>query len=105
MTDPWFATEVYAVMPGLIVGLTGGAYGVLIGLLINNKNFKHIFPIMTFVALFVCLASIIFGVVATVYDQPEGTFYDFASTGIIGLIVVGVVYRTINKIALSKVGK
>lgn len=105
MTDPWFSTEVYAVMPGLIVGLTAGAYGVLIGLLINNENFKRIFPVMTVITLFVCLSSIIFGVLAMVYDQPEGTFYDFASTGLIGLIVVGVIYRVITKIALSTGGK
>tara|TARA_R110001599_G_scaffold185680_1_gene379942 strand:+ start:33690 stop:34007 length:318 start_codon:yes stop_codon:yes gene_type:complete len=105
MTDPWFTTEVYTILPGLIVGLSGGAYGVLIGLMINNKNFKRIFPFMTVVALLVCLSSIIFGVIAMLYDQPEGTFYDFASTGLIGLIVISLIYRTINKIAFSSGGK
>jgi hypothetical protein len=105
MTDPWFATEIYAVMPGLVVGLAVGAYGVLIGILINSKHFKNMFPIMTAVALLVCLGSIVFGVIAMVYDQPEGTLYDFASTGVIGLIVVGVIYHTIKKVALSGDGK
>lgn len=105
MTDPWFSIEIYAVMPGLIVGLAGGAYGVLIGLLINSKHFKRIFPIMTVIALLICLGSIVFGVIAMLYDQPEGTFFDFASTGLIGLIVVGFIYYTIKKIALSGEGR
>ena len=105
MSDPWFTTEIYAVMPGLIVGLVVGFYGVLIGLLINSQNFKRLFPIMTIVTLLVCIGSIIFGLVATVYDQPEDTLYDFASAGLIGLIVLGIIYRTISKIALSTGGK
>lgn len=105
MTDPWFTPEVYAVMPGLIVGFAGGGYGVLLGLLINNKHFKNLFPIMTVVAMFICVGVIVFGVVAMLYDQPEGTLYDFASTGLIGVIVVGVVYHMVNKFALSGDGK
>lgn len=105
MTDPWFSTEVYAVMPGLIAGLSVGAYGVLIGLLINNKHFKRLFPILTVITLLDCLGLIIFGVVAMQFDQPEGTLYDFASAGLFGLVVVGIIYRTINKVALSRDGK
>ena len=100
MTDPWFTPEVYAIMPGLIVGFSGGAYGVLLGLFVNAKNFKRIFLIMSAVVLFICLGVIIFGVIAMLYDQPEGTCYDFASTGLIGVVVVGVIYGTANKIGL-----
>jgi len=101
VTDPWFTPEIYAILPGLIVGLSCGTYGVLLGMLVNTKNFKSVFQSMSVVVMIVCLGTIFFGVIATVYDQPEGTFYDFSSTGLIGIIVVGIIYRTVHKLVLS----
>ena len=101
MIDPWFTPEIYAILPGLIVGLPCGAYGILLGVLVNTKNFKSIFQIMSAVVMLICLGTIFFGVIATVYDQPDGTFYDFTSAGLIGAIVVSIIYRTVNKLVLS----
>lgn len=88
MNEPWFTPEAYIIMPGLIVGLSVGLFGVLTGLLVESKNFKKYFYIMTILALFVCFGAIIFGVVADIYDQPGSVFFDFSLAGGIGLVIV-----------------
>lgn len=98
MADPWFTVEVYAVLPGLIVGSAGGLYGVLVGLLINSKNFRQYFVVMTIAALIICIAVIAFGVIAIVYDQPRTFVYDFVYTGLLGMFVVIGVWYFVNKV-------
>ncbi len=105
MTEPWFTVEIYSVMPGLVVGSAGGLYGVLTGLLVTSKNFRQYFSIMTVITLLICIGVIIFGVIAKVYDQPGTVFYDFTSTGLIGVIVVVGVWYTIMQTMFKRAGK
>lgn len=105
MTDPWFTAEVYAVLPGLIVGSAGGLYGVLLGLLFNSKNIRQYLVIMTIVTLIICIAVIAFGVIAMVYDQPGTILYDFVSTGLLGMFVVIGVWYFVNKTVFYGAGK
>jgi hypothetical protein len=102
MTEPWFTVEVYSVMPGLVVGSAGGLYGVLLGLLINSKNIRQYFIIMTIVTLLICLGVIAFGVIATVFDQPGTILYDFVSTGLLGMFVVIGVWYFVKQNMLNK---
>jgi DMSO reductase anchor subunit len=97
MIAPWFTAETYALMPGLIIGLSGGLYGVLIGLLYESKNIEQYFKIISFIMILICIGSIIFGVVASFYDQPESAVYDFIGVGVIGLIIFSVLCRVIGR--------
>jgi MFS family permease len=105
MTDPWFTPEIYSILPGLIVGFAVGLYGVLLGLIINSKNIRQHFSIMTIITLIICIGVIIFGIIASVLGQPDGTLYSFVSTGLIGLVVVIGIWLGVNQTVFYKAKK
>ena len=95
--EPWFRPEIYAVLPGLIVGLIGMLYGLFVGHFINAKKFNFFLKLSTFISLLMCIATIGFGIIAYFNNQPEGTLSNFATAGGIGLIVIGGIYYHLKK--------
>jgi len=102
ITELWFTSKTYAKLPGLFFGTFGGLFGVLSGLipsmLIFNKNKMKYFNILSIIIMLIFIGGIVFGVVASFYNQPKSVVFGFIQGGFMALLIIGILWYTFNEI-------
>jgi zinc transporter ZupT len=89
MTEPWFNPNLYAWIPGTLVGVAGGIEGVLVGLLASKGKHRTFVMTVHFAVLLGCGALLVTGAAALLMGQPYGIWYGFGLPGLLGLIIFG----------------
>jgi hypothetical protein len=89
MTEPWFNPNLYAWIPGTLLGVAGGIEGTLAGLLVPRGKCRTLVIGVHFVILAICCLLLGVGVVALATGQPWGIWYGLGVPGLFGLIIFG----------------
>jgi hypothetical protein len=97
MTEPWFDPNVYAWIPGTLLGVAGGLDGALVGMCAPRGRFKTLVLGLHFAIIASCAALLVLGIVAKVSGQPYGVWYGLGLPGLIGVVVCGSLTPVIRK--------
>jgi len=89
MTEPWFNPNIYAWIPGTLLGLAGGIEGTLAGLCAPRGKYKTLVMGFHFTIMGVCCLLLTAGIVALATGQPYGVWYGLGLPGLGGLVVLG----------------
>jgi len=89
MATPWFDPNLYAFIPGTLLGVVGGTLGALAGTLAPRGKARGLVQgafgaVIAASALMLALA-----VVALATGQPYGIWYGLGLPGLIGIVVFG----------------
>jgi hypothetical protein len=96
MNGAWFDPNVYAWIPGTALGVLGGLYGSLVGLLAPQgkaKGFVLGLHATLLIASGVLLAT---AVLALVAGQPFGVWYGLGQPGVIGLVLFAALFPVVQ---------
>lgn len=97
MTEPWFDANLYAWIPGTLLGVTGGTLGALAGTLAPRGKAKALILGFHGVAIGVSAMLLIIGIVAFILGQPYGVWYGLGLPGLLGITVFGALFPVILK--------
>jgi hypothetical protein len=97
MSEPWFNPNLYAWIPGTLLGVLGGTLGGLAGFLAPKGRGRGLVLGGMIATLVYSAAMALLGLVAYLAGQPWGIWYGFGLAGVIGLVVIGVNYPVIRK--------
>ncbi len=89
MTEPWFDPNVFAWIPGTLLGVAGGIEGTLIGVLASRGKLKNLIMGVHFAILGMSCVLLVAGVVALVTGQPYGIWHGLGFPGLLGLVIIG----------------
>jgi peptidoglycan/LPS O-acetylase OafA/YrhL len=87
MNDPWFDPNLYAWIPGTLLGVLGGLWGSLVGILAPRGKAKPFVLGSLAIMLAACAACLTLGVFALLKHQPYGVWYGLIFPGVLGLIL------------------
>ncbi len=87
MTEPWFNPNVYAWIPGTLLGVAGGIWGALAGVCVPRGKRRTLIMGMLYADLPISCLLLAAGVVALATGQPWGIWYGLGYPGLIGLIL------------------
>ena len=87
--EPWFDANLYAWIPGTLLGVLGGLWGSLLGVLAPRGKAKAF--VLGSLGLLLCASVIclVLGIMALVSRQPYGVWYGLLLPGVMGLVVLG----------------
>ncbi|MBK9114436.1 MAG: hypothetical protein IPM22_02015 [Betaproteobacteria bacterium] len=89
MAVPWFDPNLYAFIPGTLLGVVGGTMGALAGTLAPRGRARA-FVVGAFAAMLaLCAVMLVAAVVALAAGQPYGVWYGLGLPGLIGIVVFG----------------
>ncbi len=97
MSEPWFDASHLAWLPGTLLGVFGGLWGALVGVLApqgKGRPFVLGFGWLLFGASLLLLAA---GLTALVSGQPYGVWYGLGLGGLIGAVVLGPILPVVRK--------
>lgn len=89
MTTAWFDPNMYAWIPGTLLGVMGGMEGAFVGICASRGKCKKLVLSFHFGIMGACLVLMIAGVVALVTGQPYGVWYGIGFPGILVLVILG----------------
>jgi hypothetical protein len=89
MNEPWFNAMHYAWIPGTLLGVLGGLWGSLLGVMAPRGKAKPLVLGGLCVLLAATATCLIAGVAALLNHQPYGIWYGLLLPGVIGLLVLG----------------
>jgi hypothetical protein len=89
MSEAWYDPNWYAWIPGSTLGLVGGLWGALVGILAPRGRARSFVVGYTWAVLVACAGLLAAGAVALVCGQPYGVWFFLGLPGLIGLIVIG----------------
>ncbi len=89
MTEPWFDANQYAWIPGTALGVLGGTWGTLVGILAPRGKGKPLIIGLWGLLMAYSLVLLITGVFALTQNQPYGIWYGLAFPGLLGLVLLG----------------
>jgi len=95
MNEPWFSLQVAWIF-GASVGVLGGIVGTLVGILAPRGKAKTFVYCLYWFALLLSAASLLGGIIALVSGQPYHVWYGMGLAGLIGVLVFGINYFTLN---------
>jgi MFS family permease len=97
MNEPWFNPNLYAWIPGTLLGFLGGTIGGLAGWLAPKGRGKAL--VLGGMGLLIGYSAVMLaiGVFAFLTGQPYGIWYGFGLAGVIGLLVLGINYPVVRK--------
>jgi hypothetical protein len=96
---PWFP-EHYAWVFGTAIGVCGGIFGALVGVLGPQGKAKGLVLGFYWTVLAVSLVMLVAGIGALLTGQPYGIWYGLGLAGLIGTLVLGLNYPTIRNVYL-----
>ncbi|HVS39991.1 MAG TPA: hypothetical protein VMS17_30815 [Gemmataceae bacterium] len=89
MSGPWYDENLYSWIPGTALGVLGGLWGSLVGMLAPRGRARGFVLVFTWALLVVSALLLVLGLVALFSGQPYGVWYGLGLAGLIGLVVVG----------------
>lgn len=97
MTEPWFDANLYAWIPGTLLGIAGGILGSLAGILAPRGKAKGL--VLGFHGLVIGVSAVLLiaGVVAFIQGQPYGIWYGLGLPGLLGITVFGALLPVLSK--------
>lgn len=87
MNEPWFDANSYAWIPGTLLGVLGGLWGSLVGILAPRGKAKALALGSLGLMLAACAICLILGVLALIKHQPYGVWYGLILPGFLGLVL------------------
>ena len=87
MVTPWFNPNLYAWIPGTVLGVLGGTIGSLAGMLAPRGKARGLVLGLMFFATLYSAAMLVAGIIALVCHQPYGIWYGFLLPGVLGVIL------------------
>lgn len=97
MSEPWFDPNLYAWIPGTLLGVAGGILGSLAGTLAPRGKGKGLVLSCFALALTASAILLIAGIVAFIQAQPYGVWYGLGLPGLLGCTVLGALFPMILK--------
>jgi hypothetical protein len=98
MSEPWFDPNLYAWIPGTLLGTLGGLWGALVGTLAPRGKGKPLVLTSLGILLAASVVCLALGTIGLVVRQPYGVWYGLLLPGIIGLVVLG----SLSPVALTR---
>lgn len=95
MSDPWFNPNLYAWIPGTMLGVVGGVLGSLAGTLAPAGKARRLVIGAFWGVLGLSAVLLAISVAAFISGQPYGVWYGLGLPGVIGLIVFGPLLPTV----------
>lgn len=89
MSEPWFNPNYFAWIPGTLLGVLGGTWGGLAGMMAPRGKAKGLVLGLGFGLLAASALLLVVAVVAWAQGQPYGVWYGLGLPGIIGPVVLG----------------
>jgi hypothetical protein len=89
MSEPWYDGNLYGWIPGTMLGVLGGLWGTLVGILAPRGRARGLVLGFTGLLLVASAGLLALGVVALVCGQPYGVWYGLGLAGAIGVMVIG----------------
>jgi peptidoglycan/LPS O-acetylase OafA/YrhL len=97
MTEPWFDPNVFAWIPGTLLGVAGGIEGTLAGLFAPRGKLKTLVMGVHFAIIGMCCILLIVGIIALATGQPYGVWYGLGLPGLLGLAILGPLTALVRK--------
>jgi hypothetical protein len=89
MNEPWFDPYLYAWIPGTVLGVLGGLWGSLAGVLAPRGRAKSLVMGLWAALLAASCLLLLAGIIGWVQGQPYGVWYGLGLPGLIGPLVLG----------------
>jgi uncharacterized membrane protein len=97
MNEPWFNPG-YSWIFGTLLGVMAGILGACMGILAPKGKAKAAMFFCYWACLLYSGACLIAGIVALSMGQPYGVWYGLTLAGVIGLLVLGLNYVTLQRV-------
>ncbi len=97
MVDPWFNPNLYAWIPGTVLGVAGGIEGTLVGLFAPKGKHRTLVLTMHAIFMLACVGLLSAGIVALATGQPYGIWYGLGFPGLLGLVILGPLTWVVRK--------
>ena len=98
MTEPWFDPNMYAWIPGTLLGVVGGGIGgPLMGICAPRGKLKGLVMGFHFGIIAICFILLCVAVFALATGQPYGIWYGIGLPGVLGLIIFGTLTPVVRK--------
>ena len=97
MTEQWFDANLYAWIPGTLLGVAGGILGSLAGILATRGKAKGLVLAFHWLGIGVSAILLIAGVAAFILGQPYGVWYGLGLPGLLGITVFGALLPVLLK--------
>jgi hypothetical protein len=89
MNEPWFDANLYAWIPGTVLGVLGGLWGSLAGVLAPRGQAKLLVSGLWCLLMTASALLLLAGLIGWVQGQPYGVWYGLGLPGLIGGMVLG----------------
>ena len=97
MNEPWFDPNLYAWIPGTLLGVLGGTWGALAGGLTPQGKARGLVMGLWYFLMACTLVLLFAATVALVQGQPYGVWYGLGLPGVIGGSVLGPLYFVVRQ--------
>lgn len=88
MNEPWFDPNLYAWIPGTLLGLFGALWGTLVGVCGPRGKARGLVTGLFRAGAVACAALLGAGAVALLARQPYGVWYGLGFPGGLGLVLL-----------------
>jgi Flp pilus assembly protein TadB len=89
MNAVWFDPNLYAWIPGAALGILGGVYGTLVGMLAPQGKARGLVLGLHGLILVASVVLLVAGIVALAAGQPYGVWYGLGLAGLLGVVIFG----------------
>jgi hypothetical protein len=98
MSDPWFNENLYSWIPGTALGVLGGLWGGMAGMLAPRGRVRGLVVGGMWALLLASAVLLALGLIALLSGQPYGVWYGLGLPGAIGLVALGVNLPVIHRV-------
>jgi hypothetical protein len=88
MSDPWFDPNMWAWLPGTALGVAGGIWGAMVGVMAPRGKGKGLIWGSYWLLLAASVVMVAASIVAVSGGQPYGVWYGLLLPGVLGLAVL-----------------
>jgi hypothetical protein len=88
MAEPWFNVDLWAWLPGTLLGVCGGLWGSLVGALAPQGKARTLVLGLSWLLVGVSLILLAAGLTALVSGQPYGVWSSLGLPGLVGTVVL-----------------
>jgi hypothetical protein len=95
--NAWFDPNLYAWIPGTLLGVVGGTLGALAGALAPRGRARGLVLGLFAAAALASFALLAIGVAALLVGQPYGIWYGFGLPGLLGSVLFAALYPVVQR--------